>query len=582
MKSKNDLATMLEESKMHLRKGTLNQPVFSDILLDKECREELHNDTFHKRNFRVLYQKSVSHQANDLLQRSRHLFTAIPREEFLNLKTDMNSGENFTLAADNFNDLSNWVQIKILEPESYAKCVLIMEFWVDVMQECLNLYDYNSARAIFAALTSIPIDKIKQGMSERTAHILQKMNALSSYKNQYQMLRDAMFGACIPPLDIYKGILIMIKEGSKKDEHYILEEDPLVIGILNIITDMQKKNALISPKYSPALINRSSLLLNITEIADKINAKHKEGSCFSEMQMGTIINEALCEIYPDQRENTGNQQDQTIASNEIIIPSDSADEQCILEKQKRFSYESKIVTAKVIDDCCMELANFRKRSLDEEQTDNLIAAHKIFEKVCKRSASKKSKILDKYLNCMTALRAFVRSKSENETDEDMIIKVQVKECIKQLEHENNVEKKIEILSKCITALTNIPLELSLKKIFKPKLISIELLKKLRNALEKKQVIDSPKKITRYAQKPQRRRSITFTKQPMTESAKCLWPGNKNDLIRKESGYKMLPAKRSQSAVFTQSLTLFDSSNDFRIKRKTKEEAGVESTEGLRH
>lgn len=410
-----------------------------DILLDDNYRKELDENTEYKRQYQTLYNHAITYFTKQIVQRSRHSFVAISREEFLNLKDD-NENSHYGAMLENFNCLSTEVKISILKQNSIAKCVLTIERWVLIMQKCLGYYDYNSAVAIYASLNSTAIDKLKQHISLWASKLMEYMNELTSPKNQSENLRDVMVGRCIPLLSLYKGILIHAKEGSKGD--YKPEEHDVVIHILNSLTNMQKEQ-------------RKFLSKNIPKFA-----KHKQ------LYVETLK-------FLDDLQHYKNQS----AVNEI--------------KKQITLAKTKVEEEKLIDEILYHVAKYRLEPEQDKQLTKLYNAQEVLKKINAKFPRRVNESQVNYELCINQIKEYSHVLAKNDSDDIKSQKVKLKEIIRELRNYSVLAQKIEYLSKIISGLeNNFILPVHPATFTELHNVQLKLLRKLRDTLVEKEEHDS--------------------------------------------------------------------------------------------
>lgn len=440
MLARQDLRLFLLSIEQLFRLRTYCFDKLQTILLDDTYRSEMESNTKYQRQYSSLYQKCINRYAKLLLQRSRHLFVAIPREEFLNLSSESSSSVFYSAMTDNFNNLSTEVKYSILNQESIAHSVLACERWIAIMKKCLEYYDYNSAVAIFAALNSPGFGKFKDNLSDSAVKQLDYMEQLTQTTNQSEYLRDVMMGKCIPLLSLYKGILIHTKEGSTGK--YKLDEHELVIAILNSLTDMQKQNRAYLSKKPPKLLQRQTL--------------HRH-----------------CLMLLDRLKNYSNK----VALEDIRI---------LIENAKTVEDQNKIV-----DDILYHTSKHLREVAFPKDWQSLSQAQEMLKKIQSKSTNPNQDIQAKYELCVNQIREYSHTVVKTDSTDTKNTKAKLKEILKELRAINSISLKVEHIQRHIQNLES-ALPSALQPIHFTDIhnVQLKLLKKLQEILIEKDEIDS--------------------------------------------------------------------------------------------
>lgn len=186
------------------------------LLYNEQYREKLRHSKKLRERYAKNYQSMIETFTSLLVSRSRHFFCAIPEAEIL-----CNKGPKLTEYSENFDNLSLYIKLNILENNSLVYCVLAIERWIDILIKCMECKDFYSAFSIISALNNSALNKIKDFVSAEKIDIFENTTKLFSARDSYQVLRESSKEDCIPYLGAYTFKFTMVKSevelGTKED-----------------------------------------------------------------------------------------------------------------------------------------------------------------------------------------------------------------------------------------------------------------------------------------------------------------------------------------------------------------------------
>lgn len=465
------------------------QPISPDklleIFLDDEYRKELDENPDYQQLYQKIYFSLVNKIARQIVNRSRYLFVAIPRNEFLNLKTDLSGCVHYAAMTENFNNLSLEVKTTILAQESFLACIFALERWIDVMQRCLELYDFNSAVAIFAALNASAFDKMIKHVSAISRQHLDYMEKLISPSNQSENLRDAMMGRCIPLLSLYKGILIHTKEGSS--EKIKLEEHELVLNMLASLQNMQKQNRAFMSKKPPQLLTLKSLYQRATQDLMIKLKNYKNLSAFDEIMKLSII------------------------------------------------AKSKEDEEKVIEEIVYQVSKFQYDNYNDKDAHRAALVHELQRKMASRFPRKFSDIQARCEVRIAQIREYCHTVVKTDSDEVKSHKTKLKEVLRELRSKNVIQDKIDFVEEMLNKAGNSHSTYS------------HLLKKLLEVLQEKEEHDSYRKFKISRQKREKLKKV-FEQLNITKSTSGQISRHSSNLSDHLEGSSFIARNKSKTKV----------------------------------
>jgi len=155
------------------------------------------------------------------------IFSQIESREYtgqrFNGKNKYKEARNIIGLIDQHNMFSNWLQVQILREKSLRKRVVAVKRIIKMGQHFESLKNYNALMAVFTALSTSAIHRLKLMWSrvpDRSLLFMKKCAALFDNANNSRTMRTTFNKAggnpCIPHLGIYLQDLIGFEEGNKK------------------------------------------------------------------------------------------------------------------------------------------------------------------------------------------------------------------------------------------------------------------------------------------------------------------------------------------------------------------------------
>ena len=158
-----------------------------------------------------------------------YLLSAISPKEFENqnwskVSEQQNKAPNISRLTQRFNTFSSWVIYYILSSKSVKERNARFEKCSEVMEKLLEYNNYLSARAVYAALVSVPVFNLRKGgfvnVKEKLDSKLNQLNSLFADKNAapYRAsVKVCLEGhtPCIPFLGTHLQDLTFIADGNK-------------------------------------------------------------------------------------------------------------------------------------------------------------------------------------------------------------------------------------------------------------------------------------------------------------------------------------------------------------------------------
>lgn len=85
----------------------------------------------------------------------------------MKIKSGKKNTPNLDKITYNFNSLSDLVVFMILFAKTNPKRVKTMEYFIDLIEELINIYNYNSAFALYAGIVRSPLDRVKHLVQDK-------------------------------------------------------------------------------------------------------------------------------------------------------------------------------------------------------------------------------------------------------------------------------------------------------------------------------------------------------------------------------------------------------------------------------
>eukprot|EP01084_Bolivina_argentea_P295901 509556_1 len=159
------------------------------------------------------------------------MFCAIePRECVHQRWKDSNNkreAPNILSLIQQFNKFTIFIQIQILQERSLRRRVTAIKRIVKMGTHFKLTRNYNSLCAVFSALNSAPIHRLKLAWArvpERTRRAFQEWSVIfcrdRNHRNLRQLLRKAGGNPCIPHIGVFLQDLVFIDEGNKDELAY--------------------------------------------------------------------------------------------------------------------------------------------------------------------------------------------------------------------------------------------------------------------------------------------------------------------------------------------------------------------------
>ncbi|ELP88304.1 ras GTP exchange factor, son of sevenless, putative [Entamoeba invadens IP1] len=186
------------------------------------------------------------------------LFRKIPYVEFLGngwtKKTKDLLTPNIMKLVRSTQKLFSIVQTFILNEKEVGNRALAIHYFLVVAEEMRRLNNFEGMKAVFGALGSFPIFRLKyswEGISSEDKENESKLNALCDQEKNFSKLREVMkiaVSPCIPFLGSTMGDLVFTDDGNKKgDTEKSLINFFKIRGIGNLIKEIMVKQAVPYP-----------------------------------------------------------------------------------------------------------------------------------------------------------------------------------------------------------------------------------------------------------------------------------------------------------------------------------------------
>ena len=147
-----------------------------------------------------------------------------------------------------FEHLTEWIATQIVRQRSMEDRVLVYEWAVELAAELHTLDNFHGSYAVFTALSSAAVSRLKQTralLSPKRQQTLDDLRALFKTDRSSETLRRAMNAAvspCIPHLGIFLSDLCVIDEfDSKAGEHINFRKCRKIAGIIERLLAYQAK-----------------------------------------------------------------------------------------------------------------------------------------------------------------------------------------------------------------------------------------------------------------------------------------------------------------------------------------------------
>merc|ERR1719242_2935458 len=175
----------------------------------------------------MLLTKSTAEElADQLTLLDYRLFSSIePREGVHQRWKDVDNkrmAPNILSLIQQFNNFTIFIQIQILKESSLKKRALALKRIIKMGEHFRQTRNYNSLCAVFSALNSAPIHRLKlcwQRVPEKNPMAFQQWSQIfsrdGSHRNLRQLLRRAGGNPCIPHIGLFLQDLVFIDEGNQ-------------------------------------------------------------------------------------------------------------------------------------------------------------------------------------------------------------------------------------------------------------------------------------------------------------------------------------------------------------------------------
>ncbi|KAI9487373.1 MAG: ras guanine nucleotide exchange factor domain-containing protein [Benjaminiella poitrasii] len=130
------------------------------------------------------------------------------------------NAENVKQSIDYCNRLTSWVSGSILIYKEAKKRVIVIKYWAQVANRCLEMNNYNTCMAILSAFDNSAIGRLKKTwelVSSRTSQLLAHIRKLMGSNRNFTEYREMIHSVnppCIPFLGIYLQDLTFIEDGN--------------------------------------------------------------------------------------------------------------------------------------------------------------------------------------------------------------------------------------------------------------------------------------------------------------------------------------------------------------------------------
>jgi son of sevenless-like protein len=196
--------------------------------------------------------------AKELTRISEHIISKIePKEFFKGVFTKKNkevTSPNITEITNRFNKLSFWVIEEILSYDYAKDRAEVIEKFIDISKELINLNNFNDSMSVVSALGQIIVtDLVKtwKFVSKESNTVLQNLKNFLNFQDNYKNIRDSI-DECLQNNEPYipfmgpynKRICFLEEYGPYVKDNYLINVDKIVLvqQILDQIYKCKLKN----------------------------------------------------------------------------------------------------------------------------------------------------------------------------------------------------------------------------------------------------------------------------------------------------------------------------------------------------
>ena len=237
------LKTINNISDLKRKKTPKNKMEYEDLinnlnLLDHKLKDPNTPVAF----FHILAYDSIE-IANELTRITYLLFSKIqPKEFFKGVFTKKNkeiTSPNLTEIANRFNKLSFWLIEEILSYDYGKDRAKIIEKFIDIANELINLNNFNDSMSIISALGNVILNNLSKTwnyVSKDKNDLLEKLKKILNFKDNYKNMRDKI-DECIennkpyiPFLGPYNKRICFLEEyGPYVKDNSLINVDKIVL-----------------------------------------------------------------------------------------------------------------------------------------------------------------------------------------------------------------------------------------------------------------------------------------------------------------------------------------------------------------
>jgi acyl carrier protein len=149
------------------------------------------------------------------------LLCTIPREELFTCAKDDKQGPRLEKMTEYYNRVKWWIGYEITAAESVQDRVQILEKFVDIGLECLQLLNINMVLAISAGLTLTAVQQLKQTVSEGYTMKREKLLQYLDYNTGTQQLLMLNRYTRTPSIPYINLFMINLSHIEKSDPTYL-------------------------------------------------------------------------------------------------------------------------------------------------------------------------------------------------------------------------------------------------------------------------------------------------------------------------------------------------------------------------
>ena len=193
----NNILNAISKTAMYHRTKTNKKILFGSIFEEKSLLENKIRDPDSPLSFFSIFDYNSSDIAKELTRISYNILSEIkPKEFFKGVFTKKNkniTSPNITEITNRFNQLSFWLIEEILSydyPNDRAK---VIEKFIDIGKELINLNNFNDAMSIVSGLGQMIVNNLNQSwkyVSKQSNAVFEKLKNILNFQDNYKNIRD--------------------------------------------------------------------------------------------------------------------------------------------------------------------------------------------------------------------------------------------------------------------------------------------------------------------------------------------------------------------------------------------------------